>query len=130
MKKLVLTIGFLLILLPFAVGQDYYKVRKHSRISTGMDEAAAVPYEDGIVYITESTSVGPSSPTNADGRRLFTIFHYKEKGSQKNIFLDAIVSQRHDGPVSFSGDFNTMVFSQQRPSRENKDVDPLGALFC
>lgn len=130
MKKLVLTIGFLLILLPFAVGQDYYKVRKHSRISTGMDEAAAVPYEDGIVYITESTSVGPSSPTNADGRRLFTIFHYKEKGSQKNIFLDAIVSQRHDGPVSFSGDFNTMVFSQQRPSGENKDVDPLGLYFA
>ena len=126
MKKLVLTIGFLLTLLPFAVGQDYYKVRKHSRISTGMDEAAAVPYEDGIVYITESTSVGASSPTDAEGRRLFTIFQYKEKGHQKKLFLDAIVSQRHDVPVSFTGDFTTLVFSQLRPSGEYRDFEPLG----
>ena len=130
MRKLVCTIGFILILLPLAVGQDYYKVRKQNRISTGMDEAAAVPYEDGVVYITESTSVGPSSPSDAEGRRLFTIFHYKEKGNQKKAFLEAIVSQRHDGPVSFSGDFNTMVFSQQRPSGDNKDFDPLGLYFA
>jgi len=130
MRKVVLTIGFLLILLPLAVGQDYYKLRKHNRISTGMDEAAAVPYEDGVVYITESTSVGPSSPTDAEGRRLFTIFQYKEKGNHKKVFLDAIVTQRHDGPVSFSGDFKTMVFSQQRPSGENRDFDPLGLYFA
>ena len=130
MKKVVLTIWFLLILLPLAVGQDYYKIRKHTRISTGMDEAAAVPYEDGVVYITESTSVGASSPTDTEGRRLFTIFQYKDKGHQKKLFLDAIVSQRHDGPVSFTGDFKTMVFSQQRPSGENRDFDPLGLYFA
>jgi len=129
MKKAILTISVLLILLPLAVGQDYYRVRKHTRISTGMDEAAAVPYEDGVVYITESTSVGASSPTDANGRRLFTIFQYKE-GGQKRPFIDALVSQRHEGPVSFSGDFNTMVFAQQRPSGTNRDYDPLGLYFA
>ncbi|MEN8203070.1 MAG: PKD domain-containing protein [Bacteroidota bacterium] len=129
MKKAILTISILLILLPLAVGQDYYRVRKHTRISTGMDEAAAVPYEDGVVYITESTSVGASSPTDAEGRRLFTIFQYKE-GGQKKPFIDALVSQRHEGPVSFSGDFKTMVFAQQRPSGVNRDYDPLGLYFA
>ena len=111
MKKAALTILSLMILLPAVVGQDHYQVRKQTRISTGMNEAVAVPYMDDVVYITESTSVGASSPTDAEGRRLFTIFQYKEKGGQKRPFVDALVSQRHEGPVSFSADFKTMVFS-------------------
>ena len=47
MKKALLFILSLLILLPALVAQDYYRVRKQTRISTGLDEAAAVPYEDG-----------------------------------------------------------------------------------
>jgi len=117
-----------MILLPALVGQDHYKVSKQGRISTGMDEAVAVPYEDGVVYITQSTSVGASSPIDSEGRKLFTIFHLK--GGQKKPLDDALVSQRHDGPVSFSGDFKTMVFSQQRPSGTNRDSDPLGLYFA
>ncbi len=128
MKQWILTIWILLVLLPPAAAQDYYRLRKHTRISTGLDEAAAVPYEDGVVYITESTSVGASSPADPQGRRLFTIFQYKEGGT-KRPFVDQLVSQRHEGPVSFSGDFQTMVFSQQRPSAENRDYDPLGIYF-
>ena len=52
MKKIVLLIGSLMLFSPLLSGQDYYRVRKHGRISTGLDEAAAVPFEDGIVYIT------------------------------------------------------------------------------
>ncbi len=116
-------------LLPTAAGQDYYRFRKHTRISTGLHEAAAVPYEDGVVYITESTSVGASSPADPEGRRLFTIFQYKEGGT-KRPFADQLVSQRHEGPVSFTGDMKTMVFSQQRPSAANRDYDPLGLYFA
>ncbi len=130
MKKVALIILSLMLLLPVLVGQDYYRVRKHTRISTGMDEAAAVPYmDDGVVYITESTSVGISSPKDSEGRRLFTIFQYKD-GGQKRPFSDALVTQRHDGPVSFTGDYKTMVFSQQRPSGSNRDFDPLGLYFA
>ena len=130
MKKVALTILLCLILFPAVTGQDYYQVRKHGRISTGLDEAAAVPYKDGgIVYITESTSVGASSPTDSEGRRLFTIFHYKE-GGQKKPFIDALVSRFHEGPVSFSGDYKTMVFSQQRPSGAVRGSDPLGLYFA
>ena len=119
----------LLILLPFAAGQDYYRVLKHSRISTGLNEAGAVPFENGgIVYITESTSVGASSPTDNQGRRLFTIF-LMEEGGQKKHFREDLVSREHEGPVSFSGDFNTMVFSQQRPAGGSR-VDPLGLYFA
>ncbi len=128
MKKIVLILWSMTILLPAAVGQGYYQVRKHTRISTGLDEAVAVPYEDAIVYITESTSVGASSPTDSEGRRLFTIFQYK--GGQKKPFEDALVSQRHDGPVSFTADFKTMVYSQQQPTLENRDFDPLGLYFA
>jgi len=111
------------------VSQDYYKVLKHSRISTGLNEAAAIPYDDGgVVYITESTSVGASSPTDAEGRRLFTIFYLGPNG-QKKFFREELVSQKHEGPVSFSGDFNTMVFCQQRPQAGNR-VDPLGLYFA
>jgi hypothetical protein len=131
MKKLLLAIGSLILLLPTLEAQDYYRVRKQTRISTGgLDEAAAVPYLDGgVVYITESTSVGASSPTDPEGRRLFTIF-LMEKGGQKRPFVDALVTQRHDGPVSFTADFKTMVFSQQRPSGVNRDFDPLGLYFA
>lgn len=130
MKKAVLFILSLLILLPALVGQDYYKYKKQTRISSGLHEAAAVEYMDGgVVYITESTSVGASSPEDSEGRRLFTIFRM-EKGGQKKPFNEAMVTQRHDGPVSFSGDFKTMVFSQQRPSGSNRDYDPLGLYFA
>ena len=63
MKRTLLTIGSLLLLLPLLVAQQQpYKVVKHNRISTGMDEAAAVRYgEEDIVYITQSASVGASS---------------------------------------------------------------------
>lgn len=118
----------MILLLP-AAGQDYYKVVKQNRISTGLNEAAVVPFEDeGLVYITESTSVGASSPTDPQGRRLYTIF-YLAKNGQKKPFREELVSQKHEGPVSFSGDFNTMVFSQQRPQSGSR-VDPLGLYFA
>jgi hypothetical protein len=129
MKRTMLAIGTLMMLLLPAAGQDYYKVVKQSRISTGLNEAAVVPFEDeGLVYITESTSVGASSPTDDQGRRLYTIF-YLGKNGQKKPFREELVSQKHEGPVSFSGDFNTMVFSQQRPKAGSR-VDPLGLYFA
>ena len=128
MKRAILLIWTLLILLAPAVSQDYYKVIKHSRISTGLNEAAAIPFEDGVVYITESTSVGASSPTDSEGRRLFTIF-YLGKNGQKKLFREELVSQKHEGPVSFTEDYNTMVFCQQRPVAGSR-VDPLGLYFA
>ena len=128
MKRAALLIWTLLILLPPALGQDYYKVVKHSRISTGLNEAAAIPFEDGVVYITEQTSVGASSPTDALGRRLYTIF-FMGKNGKKKPFREELVSQKHEGPVSFSGDNNTMVFCQQRFAAGSR-VDPLGLFFA
>lgn len=130
MRKLLLVILSLIFTLPQLGAQDYYKVRKNTRISTGMDEAAAVPYLDGVVYITESTSVGISSPTDAEGRRLFTMFQYKKNTGQKKQFIETLSTQRHEGPVSFTGDLKTMVFSQQRPSGAGRDSDPLGLYFA
>ena len=111
-----------------ATAQEYYKVSKHSRISTGLDETAAIPYEEGIVYTTQSTSVGASSPTDAQNRKLFTIF-YLTKSGQKKPFREELVSQKHEGTVSFSGDNNTMVFCQQQPQAGSR-VDPLGLYFA
>lgn len=128
MKRAVFLIWSLIILLLPAVGQDYYKVVKQNRISTGLNEAAAIPFEDGVVYITESTSVGASSPTDDEGRRLFTIFFIGKNG-QKKYFRDELVSQQHEGPASFTEDYNTMVFCQQRPSAGSR-VDPLGLYFA
>lgn len=128
MKQAGILIAFLLILAPLAPAQDYYRVVKHSRISTGRDEAAAVPFEDGLVYITESNSVGASSPTDSKGRKLFSIYYWNEGGKIEQ-FRPELVSQEHEGPVSFSGDLNTMVFSQQRPVAGTQ-VDPLGLFFA
>jgi PKD domain/WD40-like Beta Propeller Repeat len=128
MKRVILVIGTLLILLPLAMGQDYYKVRKQTRISSKLDEAAAVPYEEGVVYITESNSVGASSPTDQQGRKLYTIY-LMEKGGRKKPFREELVSQKHEGPVSFTADYKTMVFSQQRPVVGSR-VDPLGLYFA
>ena len=130
MIKKFVSIGILMLLLIPAAGQDYYRVRKHTRISTNLDEACAILVEDGLVYITESTSVGASSPIDPEGRRLFTMFHYRERGGQKRPFIDALVTVRHEGPASFTADYSTMVFSQQRPSRENRNFDPLGIYFA
>ncbi|MDX2430351.1 MAG: PKD domain-containing protein [Bacteroides sp.] len=130
MRKSLLIIGTLFILLPSLSAQEYYKVKKQTRISSGLDEAAAVPYDDGLVYITETTSVGASSPTDSRGRRLFTMFRYQPGSGQKKQFIDALVTQGHEGPVSFTGDFKTMVFAQQRPSDGNREFDPLGLYFA
>lgn len=126
MKRAILLILTLLILMPMAFGQEYYKVVKQNRISTGRNEAAAVPFEDGVVYITESSSVGVSSPTDSEGRKLYTIFYWNKSGKLEQ-FRPELVSKKHEGPVSFSGDFNTMVFSQQRGAGSN--VAPLGLYF-
>jgi len=128
MKRVILSIWTLLILLLPSQGQDYYKLRKHTRISTGLNEAAAIPYEDGVVYITQSTSVGASSPTNENGDKLFTIFFVGESG-QKKHFREELVSQKHEGPVSFSGNGKLMVFCQQRSSAGARE-DPLGLYFA
>ena len=128
MKRELVLISILMILMPLAMGQDYYKVVKQSRISTGRNEAAAVPFEDGLVYITESSSVGASSPTDAQGRKLFTIYFWS-KGGKLGPFNPQLVSKEHEGPVSFSGDYSTMVFSQQRPAA-GIQVDPLGLYFA
>ena len=130
MRKILLIIGTLLVLLPSLSAQEYYKVTKQTRISSGLDEAAAVPYEDGIVYITESTSQGASSPTDSRGRRLFTMFWYQPKSGQKKQFIDDLDAVGHEGPVSFTGDFKTMVFAQQRPSADNRVFNPLGLYFA
>jgi hypothetical protein len=127
MKRVLLVIWSLLILLPPVVAQDYYSVRKQTRISTGLDEAAAVPYEDGVVYITETNNVGASSPTDPQGRKLFSIF-ILENGGRKKPFREDLVTRKHDGPVSFTRDNKTMVYSQQRPSVGR--VDPLGLYFA
>jgi hypothetical protein len=130
MRKSLIIIGTLFILLPSLSAQKYYKVKKQTRISSGLDEAGAIPYKDDIVYITESTSVGASSPTDSRGRRLFTMFRYQPNSGQKKQFIDALVTQGHEGPVSFSGDFKTMVFAQQQPSEGNREFDPLGLYFA
>ena len=128
MKRALLFIWSLLVLLLPVAGQDYYKVSKHTRISTGLDETAAIPFEEGIVYTTQSTSVGASSPTDDQGRKLFTVF-YLTKSGQKKAIREELVSQKHEGTVSFSGNNKTMVFCQQRPSAGSR-VDPLGLYFA
>jgi len=124
MQKRSLSIWFLLvILLATASGQEYYRIDRGSLrgLRSGLEEAAAVPYQDRIVYIQESTSVGISSPTNEDGKRLFTIYEYNENTRLKKPFIDALVTERHEGPVSFTADFGTMVFCQHRPAPGNRD---------
>jgi hypothetical protein len=128
MRRALVIIWSLFILLPLAWGQDYYKVRKHSRISTGRNEAAAIPFEDGVVYITESNSVGLSSPTDAEGRKLYSIYYWNKSGKIEQ-FRPELVSQDHEGPVSFSGDLRTMVFAQRRPVAGQK-IAPLRLFFA
>ncbi len=133
MRKNILIIGALLVLLPVLSAQNrdgLYKIKKQTRISSGLDEAGAVPYEDDIVYISEATSVGASSPRDSKGRRLFTMFRVTPGSGQKKQFIDQIVSQGHEGPVTFTGDFKTMVFAQQRPADGNRGSDPLGLYFA
>lgn len=133
MRKYILFIIALLVLLPDLSAQKrdgLYSIKKQTRISSGMDEAGAVPYEDDIVYISEATSVGASSPRDSKGRRLFTMFRVTPGTGQKKQFIDQLVSQGHEGPVTFSADFKTMVFAQQRPSDENRKSDPLGLYFA
>ncbi len=128
MKRALILIWSLFVLMPLAWGQDYYKVRKHSRISTGRNEAAVVPFEDGLVYITESNSVGLSSPTDSEGRKLYTIYYWNGSGKIEQ-FRPELVSKDHEGPVSFSGDLRTMVFCQRRPV-EGQRIAPLQIFFA
>ena len=65
MKSVILTIWSLFILLMPALAQDYYKVRKQSRISTGLDETSAIPYEEGVVYTTPVSYTHLTLPTSA-----------------------------------------------------------------
>ncbi len=76
MRKRLLIIGTLFVLLPSLSAQEGVLQGPKSRpvFPRAWMRQLQLPYEDGVVYITESTSVGASSPTDSRGRRLFTMF--------------------------------------------------------
>ena len=149
MRKTILIIGTLFLLLPTLLAQeDLYDVKKHSGISKGQDEVAAVlyaPRDSFLVYASKKTNVGLSSPETNYGDKLFTVLKFKLKGEkdskttgeqdsdvERNAAFDPILNTRkQEGPVSFTGDYKTIVFSQQWTTRENRlsDPDPMGIFF-
>lgn len=111
MIKRIHIILLLLATLSVAEAQEYYSIRKNGQISSSYDEVAAVGYGDTVVYATQH-SEGAIRPENPGGERLFTIYQLKEGENQPKRFLEALVAAGHNGPVSFTSDFNTMVYSQ------------------
>lgn len=116
MKRFSLFILVQIIQVSIIIGQDSYIVRKHTGISTRGNEIAAIPFGEKIYYCSEAVSIGASSPRDSKGRILFTIYEYSSKLRSKKQIQGIVVSKSHDGPVSFTGDGVTMVYSQQRPT--------------
>lgn len=128
MKRKALLILFLFPQFTLLIGQDSIIVRKHLRVSTNLEELAAVEYgEDIVVYMSQVASVGISSPVDNKGRKLFTVFQCSKSGTKKP-FNKNIFSVYNEGPVSFTSDFKSMVFSQQRPG-VNKNEFVTGLFF-
>lgn len=134
MKRVFSFIGILIFLLTLAEGQTVVKVATARGISNGYFERGATYYvdEDGkewIVYAARNDRTGFSRPTDAKNRALYTLFKievetvekkggvsFKTVGRQQ-LFDPALTTKYHDGPASFSADYKTIVFSQQRHLR-------------
>lgn len=128
--------------------EDLYEIKKQKGVSSGQDEVAAVlyaPQDSFIVYASQKTNDGFSSPETNYGDKLFTVLKFKLKGGDgaksnkakdeddgKVTAFDAEINTRNqEGPVSFTADYKTMVFSQQWETRENRlgDPEPMGLFF-
>ncbi|MCP4310753.1 MAG: hypothetical protein GY790_05785 [Bacteroidetes bacterium] len=136
MRKIQLVILSLIILLPSLEAQDHYRTKKHTGLSTGLQEAIAVPWyrmeDTSLVFIRQKLNDGISAPRTSGGEPLFSIYQYSRREGSSDSWetkplSDLLDSKMHDGPVSFTGDGKTMVYSQQRSSGES--VDPVGIYF-
>lgn len=128
--------------------QKLYEVKRQKGVSKSQDEVAAVlyaPQDSFIVYASQKANDGFSSPETDHGEKLFTVLRYKLKGGKDSesdsgsgseeekvtVFDAELNTGNQEGPVSFTADYKTMVFSQQWeiPKKRLKDPDPMGLFF-
>ena len=141
----------LLFLLPRVEGQEYYTVSRRPIFSTKGNAAAAVPYvteEGAFVVYTAEYARGISRPqiklegesNHKIGKPFHTILSRTaeidtvrgrvivETGGEQEFIPELVTQNQHQGPVSYTGDYKTMVFSRQRKVKGEK-ADPLGLYF-
>jgi hypothetical protein len=116
--------------------QKYYKTGK--LVSTESDEIAPVLLGNKLVYISNRPVPGPVSGSDMQNRPFFKIYESELKlGKTKveveprQMFDPAVLSDFHDGPVSFNGNGDFMAFSRCFDAKATgRDTSKFGLYFA
>jgi outer membrane protein OmpA-like peptidoglycan-associated protein len=85
-----------------------YDLKALSKLNTAKSEFSAVPYEKGIVYVSEQKNdLVNFENVDPSGLPYLDLFYSEKHGaefSKKHSFSQKYNSEYHDGPISFSKD--------------------------
>lgn len=102
------------------------EVRNVNNLNTATADFAPVVYRDGIVFTTSRKTPGHTLVYPWTGSNYLDLY-YAEEGSTGIEYSTAVpfggdrINQRyHDGPATFSSDFNTMYFSRVEVEKKGK----------
>jgi hypothetical protein len=115
-RKLLYIASILFLVTQSVSGQKFYRIERIAAISTrSYHELAAIPYKDGVVFLSNRIPSSSTEYTNEEDRHFSDIFYIdwdgeKDWGTPKPI--ESVNSNYFDGPVSFTSDGNLMCFSR------------------
>jgi hypothetical protein len=107
-----------------AQGEGFYEVSRLPFSSNGYDEFAPAFYRQGLVYTSNRPRGYLVSRMTSEGENLFNIYFSDQSAPGKwrspGIFSKNLVSNYHDGPVSFTADGNRIFFTRNIPGSRNE----------
>ncbi len=95
--------------------QSFYQVAPLPFNTSYSDEAAAVPYENGILYCSDRRANMLTSRVDLDDRSLFRLYFVPKKDSTRwgtpHALPKELAPNAHQGPCSVSADGNELYFT-------------------
>jgi chitodextrinase len=94
--------------------QALYEVSPLSFNTGYANEAAAVPYKDGVIFISDRRTHVLVSRIDTDDNPLYHLYHISRKDSSKwetpHVLYAELTNNAHQGPCTISADGNEMYF--------------------
>ncbi len=107
-----------------AQGQGFYDVSRLPFTTNNHDEFAPAYYRQGLVYTSNQRRGFLVSRMTSEGENLFNIYYTAQRapGNWRNpgVLSKSLVSNYHDGPVSFTADGSRIFFTRNIPGRRGQ----------
>jgi tetratricopeptide (TPR) repeat protein len=103
-----------------------YKFSKLN-LNTGYDDFAAVPYKDGIVFVSNRPNVGKSNSkknilSGWDGKKYTQLYYNNAKDSVSSFFSTSFINKLNTGSISFTSDFKQAYFTKNANKKGKEGI--------